>query len=364
MNPTAPILPRNPEEMRAVLDRERLMKKPALRNATPLALITFGSHLYGTARPDSDRDLKGVFIPGPRELLLQRAPETVREGSSDPNTPNTADDVDVEWLSLGKFLEMLSQGQANAVDLAFAPRDRHLFAPSPLWDEIAAAAPRLINRNIRALVGYCRKQANIYSLKGERLRGARAARDLIAAAIARHGVSDRLSVIEHDLRALAASEPYVEVADEPHAAGQLRPVLRVGGRGALLSQSLQEAYASLDRMVEGYGARARAAEDAGAKDWKAMMHAVRIADEALELTRTGRVTLPRPDADRLLAIRRGELDWDALGEEIGDKLKILETGDGENVLPAQPDHGFIEKTLLRAHRAVIDHSPVGTAQVP
>ena len=33
-----------------------------------------GSHLYGTATAASDTDLKAVYLPAARDILLQRAP--------------------------------------------------------------------------------------------------------------------------------------------------------------------------------------------------------------------------------------------------------------------------------------------------
>jgi predicted nucleotidyltransferase len=34
--------------------------------------MRFGSHLYGTDTPESDLDLKGVYLPEARDILLRR----------------------------------------------------------------------------------------------------------------------------------------------------------------------------------------------------------------------------------------------------------------------------------------------------
>jgi predicted nucleotidyltransferase len=39
--------------------------------------IRFGAHLYGTETPDSDLDLKGVYLPAPRDILLQRVKSSI-----------------------------------------------------------------------------------------------------------------------------------------------------------------------------------------------------------------------------------------------------------------------------------------------
>ncbi len=43
---------------------------------TELVNMLFGSHVYGTSTPESDRDEKSVFIPDARDILMQRAPRT------------------------------------------------------------------------------------------------------------------------------------------------------------------------------------------------------------------------------------------------------------------------------------------------
>jgi predicted nucleotidyltransferase len=42
--------------------------------------MRFGSHLYGTATPESDLDFKGVYLPEARDILLQRVKPTVTAG--------------------------------------------------------------------------------------------------------------------------------------------------------------------------------------------------------------------------------------------------------------------------------------------
>jgi len=43
-----------------------------------IARVTVGSQLYGTALPTSDTDLKEVYIPDIKKILLQRADKITR----------------------------------------------------------------------------------------------------------------------------------------------------------------------------------------------------------------------------------------------------------------------------------------------
>ena len=67
-----------------------------------------GSHLFGLNTPSSDKDYKGIFLPSAEEILLQRVPKTRNTTTGQKDAKNTAEDIDVELYSLGKFFEMLS----------------------------------------------------------------------------------------------------------------------------------------------------------------------------------------------------------------------------------------------------------------
>ena len=49
-------------------------------NLDLVVLMRGGAHLYGTATPPSDLDLKDVYLPTAREILLQRVQATVSLG--------------------------------------------------------------------------------------------------------------------------------------------------------------------------------------------------------------------------------------------------------------------------------------------
>ena len=315
--------------------------------------MVFGSHLFGTNTADSDRDYKGVFLPDARDILLQNVKD-VHDNSSNPNVANQAGDVDVVWYSLQRFLSMAAQGQTDAVDMLFAPASAYVGEPHPIWHEVVANRHRLLTRKIAAFVGYCRKQANTYSVKGPRLAAARGARDLMAAAMERYGQGARVEAAAEEIEAFVAAHDFAELVDKPAKGGGRIRHLMVCGRNAQYPQQLANAYQTFATLVDNYGKRARAAEDAGGKDWKAMMHALRIAGEGIELLETGRVILPRPDAEELKAIRRGETDWDALGTELDARLARLETLiETSTAVPDKPDHDLIEELVLRAYRGVV-----------
>src|ERR1700730_9243084 len=125
--------------------------------------VRCGSHLYGTDTADSDVDLKGVYLPSARDILLQQVQATVALGRSKlPGERNTPADVDRETFSLQRYLGLLAEGQTPALDRLFAPAAAMTTPAAPLWREIQANAQRLVSRRATVFVRYCRQQANKY----------------------------------------------------------------------------------------------------------------------------------------------------------------------------------------------------------
>jgi hypothetical protein len=82
----------------------------------------------------------------------------------------------------------------------------------------------------------------------------------------------------------------------------------------------------VEALEKRYGTRADAAS-ADNVDWKATMHALRVVDEGLQLLETHQMTFPfKPDyVEKLLAVKRGEVDLDVVKAELDEKLTQLKT---------------------------------------
>lgn len=135
-----------------------------------LVSIKFGSHLYGTATPQSDVDLKSVYVPSADAILLQKVKGSLsNQRPKNAGEKNYAGEIDEESYSLQRFLGLAAEGQTVALDILFAP-EWSMTAPPPLeWREVVANRHRLITKKSAAFVGYCRQQANKYGIKGSRM---------------------------------------------------------------------------------------------------------------------------------------------------------------------------------------------------
>ena len=92
------------------------------------------------------------------------------------------------------------------------------------------------------------------------------------------------------------------------------------------------------------------AEQDGGVDWKALSHAVRVGQEAIELLTTGRLVFLLAGAAHLLAIKLGHVPYEAVAEEIAQLLRAVEVAAATSTLPDQPDREAAEELVLHAYR--------------
>lgn len=311
--------------------------------------MRFGSHVYGTALPTSDTDIKAVYIPDARNILLQRVKGSNNKSTKeDPNAKNNPEDVDTESFSLQEYLKLLCEGQTVALDMLFTPREFYLELPDPLWHfDIQCNRKHFLHRGTTSFVGYCMKQAAKYGLRGSRMGAVRKIIEFLD------------SLPEYD-----KLEQYWRALDDiakglEHVALILREDLRyenfleVCNRKVGLTCTVKHAKMVFGKVFDAYGERSRQAEMNEGIDWKALMHAVRVLGQAKELLLTGNITFPRPEAEFLLQIRKGELSYKQVADVIEQGVSELEDIKEKSTLPDKPDYDYAEELVMRAYKEVV-----------
>jgi hypothetical protein len=316
--------------------------------------IRFGSHLYGTSTPASDLDFKSVYIPDARSILLQRVTgsiSTKREKAE--GEKNVAGEVDEESFSLQKYLALLSEGQTVATDVLFAPDWSMTDEPSWEWREIVENRDRLITSKSASFVGYCRQQANKYGIKGSRVAAARAALAILSDAVAKYGTAVKLAEISDQIEHAMLTTEHMDIIPILTPAGVPIAHWEVCGRKLPYTSTIKSAHAIVKAIVDNYGHRALQAEAQQGVDWKALSHAVRVANQAVELLLTGNVTFPLSNATHILAIKRGEIPYQEVAEEIEAGLIAVEDASARSKLRATPDHEWIDNFVAESYRDAV-----------
>jgi hypothetical protein len=322
---------------------------------TALVRMQFGSHVYGTNVPTSDLDFKAVHLPDARDILLQRVRPTISVSSkADRTQKNTAADTDFESFALQKYMALLLEGQTVALTMLFTP-DRWLLEITPLWDEIRANRHLWLHSGVSAFAGYCRQQANKYGIKGSRVAASRAVVVTLEHLIEKCGHLAKLRDVWDDIQALVDTGiEHVGVVTEasPRLGASVR-MLEVCNRKAQEHVTLKEAHKIFKHLFDEYGQRALQAERQEGVDWKAMMHALRVSREAEELLLHHTISYPRPEAELLLRVRKGELPYKQVAELLEGGLVRLEECQRLSTLPAEPDRAAAEELVAAVYRGQI-----------
>lgn len=316
--------------------------------------IRFGSHLYGTATPNSDIDIKSVFVPNARAILLQRVKGSITNARPKASgEKNVAGEIDEESYAVQRFLALAAEGQTVALDILFAPEWAMTEPPSAEWREIIANRPRLLTRKSSAFLGYCRQQANKYGIKGSRVAAARKALQILDKALETYPNHTKLETIAEAMVRACETTEHMDIVPMEQAGGVIIQYWDVCGRRLQYTASIKHARDVMAKLVDQYGRRSLQAESNEGVDWKALSHAVRVGTQALELLGTGHVTFPLPNAVHVLDIKLGRLPYQQVSAEIEGLLEQVETAAARSVLRAEPDHAWIEDFVRRTHYTAV-----------
>lgn len=320
--------------------------------------IKFGSHLYGTDTPNSDLDLKGIYLPTAREIVLGKVVPTI--STSRPKQDgerNTKDDVDIEMLSLGQYLKLLLEGQTMALDILFAPAHSWTYLTThPLDREIHhrifVNRHRLLNRNVNAFVGYAKQQASKYGQKGFRIH---AYREAMAFLDGYPFENERIGAlgdkeIQVWIDAVGNENIHLEWKDNN---GKLLQHINVCGKYIPFNATFKHTKGWLRKYLEEYGQRAKLAEQNQGIDWKALSHAVRVNSEAQEVLTKATITFPRPDRELLLRIKTGQIPFPEVSTLIDEGLEKLKECAETSALPEKPDYAWADELLWETYTRIV-----------
>lgn len=320
----------------------------------PIALIKFGSHLYGTDTPNSDLDIKGVYIPKARDIILQRIQPVIsysrRKAHGQKNTPG---DIDYEFYSPQKFLDLLSEGHIAALDMLFAPTFAMLSPLKEEWLHMKALASKLLTKQSTSFVRYCRQQANKYGIKGSRVAAARVALEFLTDAENNYGSAAPLSAVADELQTLSTGNEFLSINEGAEIQGNLNGYFSICGKKALFNCSIKSARTIASHLVDEYGKRALSAHRNEGIDWKALSHAVRVGRQAIEFFTTHHITFPRPEAKHLLDIKQGRLSFQQVSEEIEQLFLDVEREAASSSLPDTFSKTVIESYIEKLYSTII-----------
>ena len=276
-----------------------------VKKETKLFTVPFGSHLYGTNVEGSDHDYKVVCLPSLDTLLLNKKLVNRQEA-----VEGTDGKVEYEFLPLQVLLDDFFNGQTYALEVVHAALQDKVTVFSDnhgLIELMLTELTKFTTSGVEKMVGYAVSQSRKYGLKTERYTSLKNCCTILSAG----GVEWHGQTLEQVAGTVAAllKLPHVKPAQLENAAGgsELAPAIDICGKKFPLTNTVGTVIKSLEKSLDTYGDRVKQFDGEGI-DWKALMHAIRITEQVLELAQTGRIVFPRPNASYLRAVREGKFE--------------------------------------------------------
>lgn len=120
-----------------------MSKELEMARSNMLYEVVSGSHAYGTSRPDSDLDIRGIFYPKLEYFFGLKNIEMVEVPGEDTT-----------YYTLAKFFRLASQLNPNIVELLFVEPDC-IRVMSPLFEKVLSARDLFLSQKaLHSYTGY------------------------------------------------------------------------------------------------------------------------------------------------------------------------------------------------------------------
>lgn len=333
----------------------RFTSLPWLRERT-IFLTRHGSHAYGTNTPTSDLDVKGVAVPPANYFLGFHQKFEQAESRTHEGKPT---DADLVVYDIRKFFNLAADCNPSIIEVLFTdPIDwLHVAPPS---GKLLGNRDLFLSRKARhTFSGYAVSQ--LKRIKTHRrwlLHPPKAppTREEYGLGQTREVPKEQLGAAEAALRKELDMQGGPPPFDEQAAAAR-----KLGYDDNFIDylrreQQYRRARQEWDQFQTWKAQRnpARAAIEAQfGYDCKHACHLVRLLRMCGEILATGRVLVRRPDAEELLAIRRGAWTYDQLIEWSEREDAAMGEIEARSPLPKAPDRHRLDALCVEIAESML-----------
>lgn len=322
-----------------------------------------GSRAYGLSTPESDTDIKGVFVLPKSKYYGLDYIEQVNDENND-----------VVFYELGRFMELLSFNNPNIIELLYSPKDCILYKHSLIeqiktekilskkcrntfgkyaYTQIKKAKGlkkkiiNPLNKERKSILSFCfvnYKNGSVSLTNYLELRGWNQEN---CGLVSISNMRDVYGLYYNDSMGfngiVRSEENSNEVCLSSVPEGLTQEALLYFNREgySVYCKEYKEYWEWVDKRNE---ERFKTTEAHGKRyDAKNMMHVFRLLQMAIEIGRFGKVNVRRPDREFLLAIKSGNYDYDILIEMAEKKKWEMEEAFSNSILPEEPDRDYINR---------------------
>lgn len=265
-----------------------------------------GSQLYGTSLPTSDTDYRGVCLQPIESLLGLRGFDQIEQKIPDRTI-----------FGVRKFLTLAADCNPNIVEILFAPLEGPtVVIVTPIWEEIVKQRHLFISKAARhRFIGYAHSQFGRMATHHEWM-----------------------------------NKPPEDVKPEDYGAHQDPKGQYVWPNGFVKNEyhNKHNIWVNYQTWLKNRNPTRHALEAKWGYDTKYGMHLIRLVEEGMELLTTGKITLPRPNAEFLLKIRNeGVYSYDDMRDYLDKAEGLMAEMETASSLPYSADDEAIEQLLMK-----------------
>jgi len=331
-----------------------------------------GSRAYGLDTPQSDTDIRGVFILPQEQIYGLGSIEQIADKKND-----------IVYYELGRFIHLLVKNNPNILELLATPEDK-ILVKHPVFDRLSPEI--FLSKQCRnTFGGYALAQINkaqglnkkIVNPVGERRKS------ILEFCYIQHGQGALPLMKWLDLRGYRQED--CGLVNIPHfkdtyalfhstdAAVKYRGIARKDESTKVVLSSVpkeEQPVATMHFNEDGYvkyckdyrdywewvekRSDARYAtniEHGKNYDSKNLMHTFRLLDMAEEILAEGKIIVRRPNREELLSIRRGEHDYKDLIARAEAKMEDVELAWENSTLQEKANREEANRILVEMRRA-------------
>jgi hypothetical protein len=330
-----------------------------------------GSQAYGTATPDSDIDIKGVFMI-PLDKILNY--EYVDQVSDDKN--------DTTYFELGKFLKLLQTNNSTVLELLSLPEECILYK-DPIFDHV-------INNSAKFISKICKMSFAGYAI--DQIKKARGLNKKIVkkfeekrksvlefchvpigtgsipliSYLEKKGISQESCGLTNIPHMRYTNHVYVDWYGKYNYKGIVKDIdksndislssIPKGELPDFIMQFNKDGYSVYCREYREYWDWAEKRNQSRFNDnmlhgkgydGKNLAHCHRLLDMAIEIGQGKGIIVKRNNREELLSIRRGEYDYDELIANANAKIALLDDVYEISSLPDTPNQNAANGLLLK-----------------
>ena len=300
----------------------------------------FGSHLYGLDTPNSDLDIKGIFLPTLQELLLGNYPKSIKHSTGQQHQKNTKDDIDTEYYSLPYFIKFCKEGNTTALDMLHATSSSTI-KTSKVWEDLQSKRKLFYTSSMQSLVGYARNQAAKYGLKGTRLASLEKVLNVLSTVY--YTDDDRINTVV-DLLPIDEFCKVNIVSALPND-----QFYEICGKKYPLTMKVYELKTRIEDTIKQYGDRAKLAQENQGVDWKALSHALRAAYQMKSIYEDYDFEYPLKQTYFIKQVKLGLVDFTEVKRVLEEVLERVEELSKLTGLPKKCDDKYWDEWLLSVY---------------